>query len=170
MAPSTKTFEEQFFSKIEYEPTTGCWLWTGALDPGGYSVLQFRRETKSGHRVGYQQLVGPIPDGLHLDHKCRTRCCVNPAHLEPVTPKENTRRSPIHAGAATHCPSGHEYSPENTRVYRGERLCRACLAERQKSPQARASRAAWMEANKEKMAAYQRDYYVRSRRKQGFVV
>lgn len=85
------------------------------------------------HRVAYEIHVGPIPDGLEIDHLCRVRCCVNPDHLEPVTHRENMRRSPSwnsvgrRQKAKTHCPKGHPYSGYNLIVTKsGCRFCRKC--------------------------------------------
>jgi len=87
-----------FLSAISPEPNSGCWLWTGSCEEKGYGRLHKpdRKGHLSAHRFAYQTFVGPIPDGHHLDHKCRVRCCVNPEHLEPVTPAENSRRSAEH--------------------------------------------------------------------------
>src|SRR5699024_1617461 len=88
---------------------------------------------KLAHRVSYETFAGPIPEGLDLDHLCRNRSCVNPEHLEPVTRSENLRRSPLMARGQdkTHCPHGHEYSPENTRITKaGARACRTCERKR----------------------------------------
>lgn len=102
------------------EKTETCWLWRGYIMPSGYG----QRQNRLVHRVAYEELVGPIPDGLQLDHLCRVRHCLNPAHLEPVTPAVNTRRGS--RATATHCRNGHEYTPENTRRPEGSRRCRQC--------------------------------------------
>ncbi|TDD77726.1 HNH endonuclease [Actinomadura rubrisoli] len=81
------------------------------------------------HRFVYESLVGPIPEGLVLDHLCRVRACCNPAHLEPVTDRVNILRgASITAANArkTHCDHGHEFTSQNTYRHRGRRLCRAC--------------------------------------------
>lgn len=105
---------------------SGCWEWNGAPNSGGYGRATIAARTRTrAHRAVYELLVAPIPEGLHLDHLCRVRMCVNPAHLEPVTHAENNRRA---ARVITHCPSGHPYDDENTYV-RGEtghRQCRTC--------------------------------------------
>ena len=99
----------------------GCWMWTGRQIKG-YGQYGSRLA----HRVAYLLLVGPIPDGLEIDHTCRRPLCVNPAHLEPVTRAENQRRR---SEAQTHCKHGHEFTPENTyRMRHGGRKCRACGA------------------------------------------
>jgi hypothetical protein len=103
-----------------------CWMWLGPTERGGYGMVTFKGRGAIAHRVTYELLVGPIPEGLYLDHLCRVRACVNPAHLEPVTQAENNRRAGL---AKTHCINGHEYTPENTyRRPRGVRECRTCRA------------------------------------------
>jgi hypothetical protein len=111
-----------------------CWLWALGLDSVGYA--QTRIGSPDGrklmaHRVAYEALVGPIR-GLELDHLCRVRHCVNPAHLEPVDHLTNMSRG-AHA-MKTRCPWGHEYSVANTRIYTWPdghvgRFCRACHLE-----------------------------------------
>ena len=89
---SKLTLEERFWSKID--AAGDCWEYTAGLDRYGYGQFALTKKTKrSAHRYAYTLLVGPIPDGLDLDHLCRVRHCVNPDHLEPVTRAENLRRS-----------------------------------------------------------------------------
>ena len=71
----------------------GCWLWMGALNRAGYAQLYLNGAARLAHRLAYAEHVGPIPDGLPLDHLCRVKRCVNPDHLEPVTASENVRRA-----------------------------------------------------------------------------
>lgn len=75
------------------DPMTGCWNWQGHVDSDGYGVTRFAGRTTSTHRAKYEELIGPIPVGLELDHLCSNPRCANPAHLEPVTHQENVRRS-----------------------------------------------------------------------------
>lgn len=109
----------------------GCWRSTGSLTPKGYARFKFDDRSGSGHRFAYLALVGPIPEGLELDHRCRVRHCVNPTHLEPVTHLENlNRRKPSEEWARslpTHCVNGHEYTPDKTYTRpNGKRDCRIC--------------------------------------------
>lgn len=121
--------------EASYEVTAnGCWQWTGSLVQKGYGALRDAGVNCRAHRWSYEHFVGPIPDGLTLDHLCRNRGCVNPEHLEPVTSLENTRRGlPFwNRPRLTHCRSGlHEMTPENTieRIWNGkaQRRCRACV-------------------------------------------
>jgi hypothetical protein len=116
-------------ANIGAEPTD-CWPWDAFTRRDGYGL--FGHPTRYAHRVAYELLVGPIPEGLTLDHLCRNRSCVNPAHLEPVSLPENTLRSPVALAALnarkTRCGRGHEFTPENTYIFpgTGRRGCRLC--------------------------------------------
>lgn len=124
-----RSLEHLFWAKVDRSGE--CWLWTAYTMPNGYGTW---RQTLA-HRVAYELSIGPIPDGLQLDHLCRVRNCVRPDHLEPVTCRENLLRGDTITArcvAATHCPHGHPYDEANT--YRsptnGSRSCRACSGSR----------------------------------------
>lgn len=127
----------RFWAKTAVEDrghTTSCIVWTAYRGAGGYGQFHFNGRACVTHRLAYEQLVGPVPDGLQLDHLCRTRACVNIEHLEPVTQLVNLHRgdtvTAVNA-AKTHCPQGHEYNAENTYLLRrGWRKCRACNRDR----------------------------------------
>lgn len=124
-----------------YEPTDSveCWPWLGAINNNGYGIIWGGKDNPRklrAHRVMYELHVGPIPEGYDIDHLCRVRHCVNPAHMEPVTRWENLHRSPILDFDRTHCKHGHEFTEANTYITaKGWRNCREChrlyeLAER----------------------------------------
>jgi len=108
----------------------GCWIWQRALNTDGYGVTKEGGVQYQAHRVYYERVKEPIPDGLVIDHLCRTPACVNPDHLEAVTVGENTARgqSPTALLAPLNvCGRGHEFTPENTIVQGdGRRRCRRC--------------------------------------------
>lgn len=122
------TVRERILARVEKRVaghTSPCWLWQGRLTESGYARFSLKdRETRV-HRASYEAFVGPIPPELVIDHLCRNRSCVNPTHLEPVSTRENVRRG--ERACVTHCPRGHEYTPENTYICaRGTRSCREC--------------------------------------------
>lgn len=117
------TLEERFWAKVQR--TDSCWVWTGALTHKGYGVFHdYGNRTIQSHCFAYEHFVGSIPGDLEIDHLCRNRACVNPAHLEPVTHRTNILRG---TALITHCPQGHAYDEANTRFdLQGHRLCRTC--------------------------------------------
>lgn len=123
-------FEEQYEVQAD-----GCWRWTGTVQNVGYGTMKIFGGYALAHRLAYELFVGPIPDGLVIDHLCRVRLCVNPAHLEPVTYQENILRGrglAAQNAAKTHCPQGHSLSGDNVRICGGRRQCRACSVESQR--------------------------------------
>lgn len=127
---------DRFAEKIALTDS-GCIEWIGGLNGVGYGQFYAGRTSLAetgktyAHRWSYEYHVGPIPEGLHLDHLCRNRACVNPEHLQPVTVRENLLRgegpSAVNA-EKTHCPKGHPYSGDNLYVYPTSniRRCREC--------------------------------------------
>lgn len=126
--------EDRFWNKVIKFGNNGCWLWIAGKNNYGYGCISQsingHKTHYYAHRLAYTWLVGPIDSALELDHLCRNRACVNPAHLEQVSAKTNILRG---AGLAainakkTHCPHGHDISDRcNIYVYEGKRHCKAC--------------------------------------------
>lgn len=114
-----------------FERTDGCWEWKGGKFSWGYGRYQQDGQVHMAHRLAYEIFVGPIPDELQLDHLCRNRGCVNPAHLEPVTRRENILRGeapPAANARKKHCVRGHKLEGQNLLMSAGKRQCRACMA------------------------------------------
>lgn len=145
---ATKPAEERFWSKVNKSgpiPLHGdvpgpCWQWTAGKIPNGYGSFHVASlRPVAAHRYAWENLRGPIPDGLTIDHLCRNKLCVNPDHLEVVTRGENTLRA-VDIGARnrskTRCINGHGFTPENTRITPSKRRrCRACDRDRERDRQ-----------------------------------
>ena len=119
---------ERFWRKVD--KSGDCWQWLSGVDRSSYGRFRLGRSMRLAHRVAYVSMVGPIPEGLVIDHLCRNRSCVNPAHMEPVTRGENALRGETIAArnaAVTQCPAGHLYDETNTHIRpSGARYCRPC--------------------------------------------
>lgn len=132
---------ERFWAKVGLpDPETGCMEWL-ASKTWGYGQFGMGKVPRRAHRISYTALVGPIPEGLDLDHLCRNRACVNPEHLEPVTRQVNLLRGigfPAQRAAQTECLRGHEFTEDNTRRDNlGRRLCVTCTRARSNAYYAR---------------------------------
>lgn len=141
---------ERFWRRVR--KTDACWDWTGSIS-GGYGRIRVDGRRVQAHRLSYEMTGREIPAGMQLDHLCRNTRCVNPAHLEPVTPRENYLRgdSPMAQQARqTHCGRGHELAGDNVRVRGNKRECLTC---------ARAGDVAWKIANRETINAGKRRRY-----------
>lgn len=120
MGERTKRERQEEFWRLVRKHDGGCWLYIGTLLPTGYGIF----DKEYVHRITYNQFVGPLLDGLVIDHLCRVRNCVNPTHLEQVTQRENVLRS--RPPKRTHCAKGHIFSPTNIRWEAGVRRCAIC--------------------------------------------
>lgn len=141
------SIECRLLARIEIGPD--CWNWTGLIDARGYGQMRLRYgdAARKAHRLCYEQFVGPIPEGLQLDHLCRNRLCVNPDHLEPVTNRENTLRGDA-PNAVAHrtgiCQRGHQMET----LPNGRRRCRKCENEGQMRRYYERKGRAWIEATR----------------------
>lgn len=121
----------RFLAKIQV--SDGCWEWQGAKNPRGYSWFRGEGGTPTtGHRFAYEAFVGPVPEGLDLDHLCRNTSCVRPDHLEPVSHRENLLRGETIAAChavRTSCGRGHEYPGIVSRRGDGSRICKVCVSD-----------------------------------------
>lgn len=127
--------EKRFWSNVDAEGD--CWEWTRSRNVRGYGVASVNGKQRPAHRVAWEFLVGPIPEGMQLDHLCYNPPCVNPDHLEVVTPRVNSLRSRTRPGQSrkTHCINGHRFTPDNTYIRKdtASRQCRTCSYERNKA-------------------------------------
>lgn len=127
--PPTPWTGERLMERVKIDPVSGCWNWIGGSTNDGYGVLGRGAPTYLAHRLSHTLWVGPIPPGYEIDHLCRNPPCINPKHIEAVTPRVNKMRSksPWALNAAkTHCKRGHELSEENVYRTKKGRSCRAC--------------------------------------------
>ncbi len=130
--------ELRFLAKIA-RAENGCWEWIASCKPNGYGYFRRWKERGGGyaHRWAYEHFVGPIPDGLHLDHLCRNKRCVNPSHLEPVTQAENNRRQVVALGArSSACKRGHDLDRRYTSPNGKITYCRECRNQRERADRA----------------------------------
>jgi len=113
----------------EIDPVFGCWLWAGSTNADGYPTIWGGQKPRSAHKVIYEATIGPVADGLVLDHLCRVRICVRPLHLEPITQRENLlRRDWRWRCKRTKCVRGHDMAHAIVTPTMG-RLCRVCARE-----------------------------------------
>lgn len=161
---SRYTLSEEDSVWLRVDKGDGCWEWRGAMFSNGYGRFDRRgpRKICMAHRLVYEYVKGPIPEGLDLDHLCRNRACVNPDHLEPVTRQVNLMRGETLSGAnarKTHCKNGHAFTPDNlSPEFPGRRVCLICRTANRKR-----TNKAYREANREKMAAYMREWHIKNK-------
>lgn len=127
---ATKTEIDRFNSK--WKKIGECYIWQGSLDKDGYGYITFRRASRKAHRVAMFIAGRKIPEGYFVNHTCRNKACVNPQHLNVVSPSESAKRDSTSRGyinsQKTHCPRGHSYD----KIYGGVRYCSICQAQKSK--------------------------------------
>jgi hypothetical protein len=134
-ARAMPTMSERLKSQTSVGEVTGCWVWQGKINAEGYARIPVGKgRVANAHEASYEVFVGPIPDGLRLNHLCNARACINPDHLKPVDPELGP----------TACKRGHPFDAENTYVIptTGSRSCKECARQRNRDSKARKKSAA----------------------------
>lgn len=135
-----RNLEDRFWEKVDRRGDDECWPWMAYTSQNGYGRIGDCNSMLYAHRVSYELLVGPIPEGLVIDHLCKTKQCVNPAHMEPVSRAENTRRNdaPMHIlRRANRCARGHDLLVTGYVRPDGKgRVCRTCQKMREAAKRA----------------------------------
>jgi hypothetical protein len=134
------TIEQRLIRLSEMDTETGCRVWTGAVVASGYGKISLPAGRVGAHRVAYETWVGQLPQGMTVDHLCRNRRCINPAHMEAVHGRANTLRGEgmtAKRARQTHCKRGHELTGGNVYLWRTSRICRTCRRERDERKRAR---------------------------------
>ena len=135
--PIRKSFIKRLLSSMGHPDE--CWNWTGHIGKNGYSYCCYKGKNTTAYRASWEHLIGPIPQGYEIDHLCKNPKCVNPLHLEPVTPYINNMRSNSAAAKCsrkTHCINGHAFDKDNTKMIsrkngKFDRRCKICHRNRE---------------------------------------
>ena len=130
---------DRFMEKVDRRGDDECWPFLSSIGKSGCGRFFYQGKCRDAHRIGYELMIGPIPDGLDLHHRCENRLCVNPAHLQPATKSyHHSELSPGHIAyinkRKTHCPYGHELSPDNCVAFAlPYRKCLTCARRRSRN-------------------------------------
>ncbi len=169
--PLTEKHVYKLFDNIRVDVITECWEWLGYVNPDNeYGQFSMGQEHFLVHRVSYTHIIGPIPDGLVLDHLCRFRRCANPWHAEPITNKENILRGEgpsARQARQTHCEKGHPLEGDNLKITpSGKRRCRECIRIHKRSPEELERQRQHYWANRESESLRQKANYLKRKARQ----